>query len=336
MKPFMSHFARSSAMTLIVGFLALSLQSQASASESNSVLGKADWSVLVHEFIEDYFCANPNIAVNAGRHEFDGQIRDVSRAALQREVGRLNGWKNRLEATDLRSGTPAQRFEKDYALAVISEDLFWLQDAERPFLNPDFYIYWFKPDFYLNREYAPLDTRLRAYMKHAQAVAQAVPHVRANLRIPLPKTFAEYGAKTFRGFAEFYEKKAAAAFAAITDKSLLSELQRVNATVAQTMREQQRWFEAQAPHATGDFALGKDLFEQMLRDTEQIDVPVDRLEAVGRADLDANLRQLNAACQKLFPGKAVADCVLEADLDKPKDGAVAGARVQVAELRDFV
>jgi hypothetical protein len=48
-----------------------------------------DWPSFVNNFIEATFKANPGFAVMQGRHEYDGQIADLSPAAIDAEVARL-------------------------------------------------------------------------------------------------------------------------------------------------------------------------------------------------------------------------------------------------------
>jgi hypothetical protein len=42
------------------------------------------WSQFVDSFLEGYFKHRPDAAVNAGRHEYDGQLPDWTPAGLQR------------------------------------------------------------------------------------------------------------------------------------------------------------------------------------------------------------------------------------------------------------
>jgi hypothetical protein len=50
---------------------------------------QGDWAGFVNNFIEASFKANPGFAVGQGRHEFDGQIADLSQAGIDAEVARL-------------------------------------------------------------------------------------------------------------------------------------------------------------------------------------------------------------------------------------------------------
>ena len=76
-----------------------------------------------------------------------------------------------------------------HLVARIDRDLFWLETAEAPFLNPAWYLDWMvdnlDPAPYLTRNYAPLETRMRAYTTYAHSVQKAADQIRANMRTPL-------------------------------------------------------------------------------------------------------------------------------------------------------
>ena len=120
-----------------------------------------DWDAYVQQFLADYFTAHPGFAVGAGKHEFDGQIADFSDAALQKEIKRLHA--ERLKAAAFKDAdlTDHQRFERDYLIAQIDGDLYWLEVADQPHTTPYWYADALDPDVYISREYAPRETRLR-------------------------------------------------------------------------------------------------------------------------------------------------------------------------------
>ncbi len=61
--------------------------------------------------------------------------------------------------------------------------------------------------------------------------------------------------------------------------------------------------------ANDKFALGPDLYAQMVAQTERVDLPVDQIEAAGRADLDRNTAALKAECATYAPKESVQQCV---------------------------
>ena len=46
---------------------------------------------------------------------------------------------------------------------------------------------------YLNREYAPLDVRMKAYIKYALGIPKIAEDIKANIKGPLPRTYVELG-----------------------------------------------------------------------------------------------------------------------------------------------
>ncbi len=74
----------------------------------------------------------------------------------------------------------------------------------------------------------------------------------------------------------------------------------------------------------------------MVRLTEGVTTPLDKLEEIGRADLDRNLQALAQACKEYLPRGSIKSCVAKQQADKPQDGLVQEARNQLTELRQFV
>jgi hypothetical protein len=69
-------------LSLLVFALAACSQGGPAASSG----GNERWTKYVDDFTESYFKAHPDFAVNAGRHEFDGQIPATSAAGIAAEI----------------------------------------------------------------------------------------------------------------------------------------------------------------------------------------------------------------------------------------------------------
>jgi uncharacterized protein (DUF885 family) len=299
-----------------------------------------EWPQLREQLVEEYLAAHPIFAVVAGRHEYDGVLPDWSAEGIVREIQRLHAAKQTALAVPDASLDDSARFERDNFVARMDRDLFWLETAEAPFNNPAFYIDWMldnlDPSPYLTRDYAPIETRMRAYTKYASAIPEAARQIRANLRTPLARPLLERGVSAFAGFADFFEDDVAAIFASVADPALQSALHDANSAAASAMRELASWLESQRESATGDFALGREWFAAMLLATERVTTSLADLEAAGRADLERNQAALREACADYAPGARVSDCISRMKADKPQGGAVAGARAQLADLKTFV
>jgi hypothetical protein len=294
------------------------------------------WPEFAAGFIDSSFKADPFFGVQSGRHEYDGQMADWSAAGLDAEVARLHKARTDTAAFDGAALTPAERFERDYLLNVIDRQLFLRERARFPYTNPAWYVDQLDPEVYLNREYAPLATRLKGYIGYLRAVPQIAADIRANLKTPLPPSYAQRGIDSFGGFAEFYRKDAPAMFVSVEDPAAQRELAEASKTAAAAMESLTQWFRAESKHATGSYALGEPLFLEMLRATEQVDVPIAQLLEIGHADLERNTAALKDACAQYLPGGTLAACTDKMRADKSKDGAVEGARKQLEELRAFI
>jgi len=329
------------AIALILGSLTLggcNRESASSAPSAASTVSAADWPRFVDEFIEQSFVANPAAAVVAGRHEFDGQLPDWSAAGIQREIERLEQQRAKvLEFTDTALTTDEQRFQRDYLLSRIDNDLFWYREAKQPATNPAFYFnYGLDPSTYVTVPYAPADQRLRSFVKYARGVPNAAEQIHANLVGPLPRTFIDFGVSGFGGLAQFFRADAIAAFAEVKDEQLQKDLRAAIEPAAKAMDELAAALEAQREKATDAFALGAERFALMVKMTENVTTPLEKIAAVGQADLERNLAALQKACAEYLPNAPLEKCVEKQSANKPVGGAVAGARAQLAQLRQFV
>jgi Bacterial protein of unknown function (DUF885) len=294
------------------------------------------WLKLSSAFIEDYMLAQPAFAVQSGRHEFDGQLADLSAHGIKREIARLHDEREQIASVDPNTLGPRERFDREYLLAVADKDLFWIEKTQFPFSNPAWYLGQVDPDVYLSRNYAPLDVRMKAYIKYAQGIPKMAASIKENLKSPLPKTYVELGIEEFGGLADFYTKNVAAVFATVSDADLQKQLKDADAAAAQAMSGLKDYLVGERKKATDKYAFGPELFAQMVKQTEQVDLPVGEIEAAGRADLDRNTAALKAECNAYAPKASLAQCVGKMAANKPKGGPVEEARNQLKMLKDFI
>jgi uncharacterized protein (DUF885 family) len=324
-------------LALVIGMAGCNQSPHATAPAKRPPSRESEaWSQVANGFMEDYLRAQPFFAAQSGRHEFDGQLPDVSAHGIKREISRLHDALEQITAVDPKPLLPNEQFDREYLLAVINKDLFWLEKAKSPFSNPYWYVHKLDPDMYLSRNYAPLEVRMKAYIKYARGIPRMVTDIQANLQGPLPKTYVELGIADFGGFADFYSKDVAATFAAVNDADLQKQLADADSQAAMAMTNLKNYLIGLRKTATDKFPLGKDMFGEMLMQTERVDLPSDQIEAAGRADLERNTQALKAECSTYLPKGTLAACVAKMSAKKPEGGPVQAARAQLVELKAFV
>jgi uncharacterized protein (DUF885 family) len=298
---------------------------------------RLDWPAFERRYVDADLRLDPATGQQAGRHDLDGQLPDWSPAGLERRARFLREAIAEARRYPDASLTPDQRFERDYLVQVARGKLFWLVEADQPHHNPAFYLNGgLDPAIYTSRPYADAATRMRAMIAYLRGIPAAAAQVRANLRMPMPASFIKYGVTAFGGLADFYGTDGKQAFAEVKDARLQRDYDAAATPAARAMGDLADRLKAGRATATQDFALGPVRFAHMLAETEDVHTPLDRLEAIGRADLARNTAALTQACARYLPGATIAACTAKAAADKPTDGPVAAARRQVPDLRAFV
>src|SRR5688572_32919150 len=126
----MRSFKRAHGAMLLIGVFLLAASIHA---ESRIV----SWNRFIQNFLDGYFRFRPDLAVSAGRHEFDGRLPDWSPEGLGLMVHFLK--EQRAEAVKFGALNRVQEFERGYLIAHLDSELFWLEVAELPFTNPTYY-----------------------------------------------------------------------------------------------------------------------------------------------------------------------------------------------------
>ena len=295
----------------------------------------SEWQGFLSTAVEQYLQLDPSFAVYQGRHDLDGRLPDWSEAGIRRVI---DFW--RIVYSDAQGFTgldSSQRFERDYLLSIIRGQLFWLEDAESPYTNPAFYVNGgLDPNVYLTREYADPVTRMRAAIAFLKAVPAAAASIRANLRMPLPTTFINYGASAFKGLAASYVNDTKAVFGSVGDAALQKELADASASASSAMGDLAAWLNQNAAGSGQTYALGSARFSRMLAANDGVGIPLDQLRQIGEADLKRNRDAVAAACAQYAPGDTVPGCLSRLNTIAPAGGALAAAARQIDELRSFV
>lgn len=292
------------------------------------------WPAYRATFIDEYLAANPVKAIELGRHEFDGQLPDLTfdgRATYRRN---LIGWMKRATAVSGEAMTRQDEFERQYLLSNLEAELFWLDDVAYASRNP---LVWGDPAFptvYLTRDYAPLPERMDAFNSYLENLPGYLTDMRRTIQGPIPRTWAETSLAMFGGLDKFFGSQVAVIFAEVDDRERQARMNAALVSARESLQETVTWLNGLEQDES--FALGTELFGRMLWKTERVDTPLAELKTIGEADLARNLASMRTACDEFAPGLSMVDCAAKAKLDKPPEGPVEGAKRQLGLLRQFV
>jgi hypothetical protein len=322
--------------TALIGLAAISF-SACGSDEAPTISGviemQPSWQEFANKTVSEYYDRRPETAVSKGLHDYDGQMADLSKEGLQAYGQWLDSVvANATAYTDLEG---IEVFERDYLTTMMKGQLFDLRDTDYPTKNPLFYSR-LSVSVYVDREYAPLPDRMRAYTKYISQVPARLLVMRENLEPPIPAPFLQIAHGISTGFAGYLETTVPELFAGVEDEQLQRQFAAANGDAIESVRQAAAWFDELKVTATDDYALGEERFLKMLSAKEGVDITLADLKQAGELDLQGNLDALNEACAEFAPGASTEDCVLQVQNRKPPEGAVDAATRQLPALKQFL
>ena len=313
---------------IVVILLAVSATCSASA-EPFAALGE--------ELLDGMIARAPGLGVALGLHASDGRLPDHSPGGIAATTAWLDESLARLGAVDRAALTKLEIVEHATLVARLSGWRFsWVEeralerDPRRPVsavgLAP-----------YVTRDYAPLHRRAQAVIAVANAAPAFLAQAEKRLDRQIPHTWLETAISQTKGTISFVRNDVATAFEPLASASLAAEVDAGLGKLATGLETYLAALEARREEATEDFALGEERFLGKLRASHGIDLSLERLEELFRADLARNRAALVEVTRAIDPERRPREVVASVLSDKPPpDRVLAVAAEQVEQLREGV
>jgi uncharacterized protein (DUF885 family) len=265
----------------------------------------ADYEAVAEEYIKGYLAARPLQGTALGLHEYDGKITDYSRLALDAELSRLRRFDDRLNKFDPTKLSPRQSIDLRILQAAVKKELFQMQDISVFERNPMVYARAADVNIYVQRNFAPLEDRVRSLIAIESQVPNILIAARTNLKDVLPKPYVELAIQIARGSSDFLKKDLPAAIAGLKDEQLRVAFQVSNRKAANALSEYAAWLEREKlPKASLDFALGEEKFRRLLAETELVDLPPQKILEIGLEQLKSEQEAFAKAAKIIDPDKS--------------------------------
>src|SRR5258708_7157625 len=283
-------------------------------------------------FNEYYFPHNPTAATAAGIHKYDDKLEDYPKAANSARIAALKKYLAEFEKL------PADA-DRDLVLSSIRASLLELEVIRGWEKNPDNYSSGISNSAFviMSRTFAPPAQRLRSLIERERQVAQVLVEARANLKSP-PRVYTEIALEQLPGIGSFFADDVPKALNKVTDAKLLAEFKQVNATVIAALKDYEKWLRTDLlARSNGDFKIGAENYAKKLLYEEMVDVPLDRLVAVGYDNLRANQKAFREVAAKIDPKKTPQQILEELEKDHPPADKLLDAFRDVnTKLRAFI
>ena len=297
------------------------------------------------KFVDDFFAARfafqPTSGTEAGFHQYDGALEDVSREHIAARIAELKRFRSRLSALDRASLSFDDAIDYQALAGQIEGDLLDLDTLKVYETNPMAYagVAGRAVDTLMKRDFAPAPDRLRSIIARLKAVPAVYAAARANVKNPA-REFTDVALRRAQGSVGFFEGSVAswAKEAAGSDAALWKEFEEANRQVVAATRDFAGWLEKDLlPRSKGSYAIGEANFLAKLKDDEMVELPLSQLLAKGEAQLEADHAAFVETARKINPKKTPHEVMASlSDTHPSADQLIPSVGKSVEQARQFL
>ncbi len=302
---------------------------------------------LLDRFLEGYFRFRPTVATELGLHQYDTLLEERRPEAIEDEIARLKAFRQQfqqhLEPADL---TPSQQIDLRLVQSAIAAELLELEEIRFWQRHPGYYNWLASGAIHslLIRDYAPLEDRLRAVVERARRIPALLQAGRENLRAALrtpggvPRVWVEIAIEEFRGARDFFRTIVPQVAERVDGMALGQQVRAHNEHVVAALDEMIAFLRGELLEAaTGDYALGEDLFRKKLQYEEAVTTPLTDILERGERELRRTQREMQQLAQQIEPGRSIAEVIEMLSREYPSpDELVSSYQRRLDTARQFV
>lgn len=292
---------------------------------------------------EDWFSrfleGNPVAATQLGDHRFDHRLGEHSAQARAREEKLLREALAELEAANTEGWSLDAQVDHTLVTCLVRSFLREFQKRRVFERNPSFYLMEAVGGvgLLLLRDFAPFPKRLESVRGRLSEVPRVLREGKENLEPrKVPKVWAEIALEGARRSLPFFRLVLPALSLGVP--RLAPKIMRESRRAARALSDYALFLEREIlPKAQGDFAAGKELFEEILHEDHMLPYSAEELLELGWRILEETRREMDALAKKIAPGKSAREIIEDAKNHYPRPGELLFVyRREMAKAREFV
>ena len=295
----------------------------------------ADAQAMFDELLRD----SPTSATFLGDHRYDDLLGDYSKAAVEDQRRRQGQWQERFQAYNVQGWSLDAKIDRTLSVQVIKQIIRSFDKIRGLQRDPGV-----GPSECLGgvyglvvREFAPLPERMKSILGRLRATPRVLQETRQWLIPPeVPKVWAEVALESTQQGVGLFAAFVPMLAEAVPD--LKADVLAAAQTAAAALQEHAAWIEREVlPKARGDFATGKDLFDEILREDHMVDYDADQLLETGWQLYESTLAQMKELAAKMDPNKTVEQLLEDNKSEHPTaEGLLDAYREWMGKARQFV
>jgi uncharacterized protein (DUF885 family) len=283
---------------------------------------------------------SPVAATQLGDHRWDDRLGEFDPDAIERQYQENRAALAELQAMDPSSFRLEAQVDYQIILQIAKEMLRQFEKVQAHRRNPGTYLDEAMAGTFLllMLEFAPLPQRLRSALGRVRHIPRVLDEGRSNLvPVEVPRVWAEVALEQAQQAPGLF-LGLLPALAAEALPEIQTEVVEAGQAAAGAIQAYAAWLQEEVlPQAAGDFAAGRELFDELLRENHMVDYDADELLETGWQQLRATQAQMEALARQIDPHKTAREILEEAKADHPSaEGLLDAYRQAMADIRQYV
>jgi uncharacterized protein (DUF885 family) len=294
---------------------------------------------FVDRYLDGLFHFAPARATEAGLHAYDAELPAYSRREVAAEIARAKRALAELAGIPKESLAHENRLDALLLENSIRAHLLDLENIRMWERDPDFYNGVISRALFLlvQRDFAPLDERLRSLIARERRVPEIFRSARANLANP-PAIYTKIATLQMASEIRFLRDDLPRAITGTRDAALKAEFAQVNQRAIEEYGKFLEYLKTDlASRSKGSFALGAENYRKKLLYEEMVDLPLDRLLEIGEKALRQTQDCFKATAALIDSEKPPAAVIAQLSQDHPDaERLLVETQAGLEDLRNFV
>ena len=293
---------------------------------------------LVDQFSAFLLKTSPVTATYVGIHEFDEDLADLSEEALKARQQKLAEFKKSFKALGKFDATRDDLIDLNLILGRIELEQILYKKYPVHKLLPDLYLNEILFGVYalITRDFAPIRDRALSATRRLVQAPNVLRHARKNLVNP-PEIFVESALHTATGAVHFLNTAIPEFATGIRGALREALLEASEEAVEELEKFSLHLKETLLPKAKNEFAIGKDLYNDLLRVQHHLPHTTDALLRLARKAMKETEDELNKVADSIQRGKGWQKVLENQKKDHPAaKGLVSAYEKEMARARKFV
>ncbi|HET90759.1 MAG TPA: DUF885 domain-containing protein [Chloroflexi bacterium] len=282
---------------------------------------------------------NPVAATQLGEHRWDDRLGDSSLEGIESQHREILTAVDEFAAMDPTGFSPDSRIDYILVEQIFKSFVRQHEKGEGYLRDPGSYLGEAMGGVFMLiiKDFAPLPERLRSALGRTDEIPRVLQEGRQNLVLErVPRVWAEVALEQARQAPGLFGFLLPAMAADMPE--LQQQLGKAGQVATEAIQEYVAFIENDVlPNAEGDFATGKDLFDEMLREEHMVDYDADELIEIGWEQLRLTRELMEETARQIDPNKTVKEMLEEAKADHPTaEGLMAAYQHAMESARQYV